>query len=157
MKTRIKYAFALCCVSVCIALAQTATLDGTWVTDGVAAVEAAKKAGKSLNGMAEGTKIKFKVDAKKNKVSGTITQLNSDKEYEIQDGKVSDKTFTFKSIEIIGFTNNNANNNRGGAIAPPPPLSWKGELTDANTVTISRLNAAGEPSGAALVLHRAPK
>ena len=159
MKTRMTYALALCCLCATLALAQAAAgLEGTWVTDGVPAVEAAKKAKQSLNGLAEGTRIKFKVDAKKGKVSGTISQLNTDKEYEIQDGKLTDKTFTFKSVESlpVGFGNNN---NRGGGFStaannPPPTISWKGELTDANTVTLTRLSDTGEPAGATLTLHR---
>ena len=84
MKTRMSYVISLCCLAATLALAQAAAgLEGTWVTDGVPAVEAAKKAKQSLNGLAEGTRIKFKVDAKKGKVSGTITQLNTDKEFEI--------------------------------------------------------------------------
>jgi hypothetical protein len=146
-------------------LAQNAGLEGTWVTDGVPAVEAAKKAGKSLNGLAEGTRIKFKVDAKKNKVSGTITQLNTDKEYDITDGKLMDKTFTFKSVEVVGVGIGNYNNrggggNQGNNNAPatdPVAISWKGELTDANTVTLTRLSATGEASGMPLVLHKAGK
>ena len=165
MKTRISYVISLCCLVATLALAQAAAgLEGTWVTDGVPAVEAAKKAKQSLNGLAEGTRIKFKVDAKKGKVSGTITQLNTDKEYEIQDGKLTDKTFTFKSVESVpvGFSNNNYNNNnRGGGLGTPnnapPAVSWKGELTDANTVTLTRLNETGEPAGSTLTLHRAGK
>jgi hypothetical protein len=146
--------------------AQDAKLEGQWATDGVAAVEAAKKERKSLSGLAEGTKIKFKVDEKKGKVTGTITQLNSDKEYDVQDGKITDKTFTFKSVEIVQqqFFNNNGNNNRGGggggnipAQQAPAAISWKGELTDANTVTLTRLNAAGEPAGAPVVYRRVGK
>ena len=110
MKTRMSYVISLCCLAATLALAQAAAgLEGTWVTDGVPAVEAAKKAKQSLNGLAEGTRIKFKVDAKKGKVSGTITQLNTDKEFEIEDGKLTDKTFTFKSVETVplGFGNYN--------------------------------------------------
>src|SRR6478752_101194 len=102
MKRRIRYVVTLCCLSAFVALAQNAGLEGTWVTDGVPAVEAAKKAGKSLSGLAEGTRIKFKVDTKKNKISGMITQLNTDKEYDITDGKLMDKAFTFKSVEVVG-------------------------------------------------------
>ena len=160
MKTRMSYVISLCCLAATLALAQAAAgLEGTWVTDGVPAVEAAKKAKQSLNGLAEGTRIKFKVDAKKGKVSGTITQLNTDKEFEIEDGKLTDKTFTFKSVETVplGFGNYNRGGGGGGNQNTPAPISWKGELTDANTVTLTRLTATGEPSGSALVLHRAPK
>jgi len=160
MKIRMRYVIALCCVSAILALAQAAGLEGTWITDGVPAIEAAKKAGKSLNGLAEGTRIKFKADAKKGKLSGTIDQLNSGKEYEIQDGKLTDKTFTFKSVEVVGL-GDSGNFNRGGGggapNSPPPAISWKGELTDANTVTLTRLSAAGDPVGMPLVLHRAGK
>jgi len=157
-----KYAMSILCLSAIMLFAQAAGLEGTWITEGFPAAEAAKKAGKSLTGMAEGTRIKFKVDAKKGKVSGSITQLNSDKEFDIQDGKLTDKTFTFKSVENapVGFGNNNQ---RGGGGFPnatasaPPSISWKGELTDANTVTLTRLDANGAPSGTALVLHRAGK
>ncbi len=161
MKTRMSYVISLCCLAATLALAQAAAgLEGTWVTDGVPAVEAAKKAKQSLNGLAEGTRIKFKVDAKKGKVSGTITQLNTDKEFEIEDGKLTDKTFTFKSVETVplGFGNYNRGGGGGGnQNTPPAGISWKGELTDANTVTLTRLTATGEPSGSALVLHRASK
>ena len=45
MKTRMTYALALCYLCATLALAQAAAgLEGTWVTDGVPAVEAAKKA-----------------------------------------------------------------------------------------------------------------
>jgi hypothetical protein len=164
MKIRMSYVLSLVCLSTIVVLAQAAGLEGNWVTDGVPAVEAAKKAGKSLTGVAEGTKIKFKVDAKKGKVSGTITQLNTDKEYDIEDGKITEKTFTFKSVEVVPIGNSGGGfGGRGGGggntpPAPPPAISWKGELTDANTVTLTRLDAKGEPlSNSTLVLHRAGK
>jgi hypothetical protein len=159
MKTRILCVTALFCLSAILAVAQNAGLEGTWVTDGVAAVEAAKKSGKSLSGLAEGTKIKFKVDAKKNKVSGSIDQLNSAKEYAIEDGKLTDKTFTFKSVEVVPLGNfGNNNRNVGINASTPVPISWKGELTDPNTVTLTRLSPTGEPiAGSSLVLHRASK
>ena len=91
MKLRTSHVFSLVCLTAVVVLAQ-AGLEGTWVTEGVSVVEAAKKAGKSLTGLAEGTRIKFKVDAKKGKVSGSITQLNTDKEYDIEDGKLTDET-----------------------------------------------------------------
>jgi hypothetical protein len=155
MRGRIRYGLIVCCLTAIVALAQNAGLEGTWVSDGVPAVEAAKKAGKSVNGLADGTRIKFKVDTKKNKVSGSITQLNSDKEYDIVDGKLTDKTFTFNSIEIVGLSFGNTGRG-GGNAAPPVPISWKGELTDADTVTLTRLSAKGEAVGQ-LVLHRAKK
>jgi hypothetical protein len=157
------YAISLVCLSAIALLAQAAGLEGTWVTDGFSAGEAAKKAGKSLTAMAEATRIKFKVDAKKGKVSGTITQLNSDKEFDIEDGKLTDKTFTFKSVESVplGFGNNNQRGGGGGfgnaAPAAPVTIPWKGELTDANTVTLTRLDASGAAIGMPLVLHRAGK
>lgn len=154
MKGKIRYGLIVCCLSAVAALAQNAGLEGTWLSDGVPAVEAARKAGKSVNGLADATRIKFKVDTKKNKVSGTITQLNSDKEYDIVDGKITDKTFTFNSIEIVGLSFGNTG--RGGNATPPVPISWKGELTDADTVTLTRLSAKGESVGQ-LVLHRAKK
>ena len=165
MKIRVSYGLALCCLTAILGLAQGPGLEGNWMTEGVPAFEAAKKAAKPLNGLAEATKIKFKVDTKKGKVSGTITQLNEDKEYDIQDGKLTDKTFTFKTVEVVPIGNNanafgNAGNRTGGGgaiSAPPAPIPWKGELTDPNTVTLTRLSATGEASGAALVLHRAPK
>jgi hypothetical protein len=158
MKTRMSYVISLCCLTAIVALAQATGLEGTWITEGVPTVEAAKKAGKSLSGLPEGTRIKFKVDTKKNKVSGTITQLNSDKEYDIEDGKLTDKTFTFKSVEVVPLGNQGNFGNRGGggnaAPAAPASIQWKGELTDANTVTLTRLSATGEPTGANVVLHR---
>ena len=173
MKIRMTYAISLVCLSAIVLFAQ-AGLEGTWITEGFPAAEAAKKAGKPVANMAEGTRIKFKVDAKKGKVSGTITQLNSDKEYDIQDGKLTDKTFTFKSIESapVGFGNSSQRGGGGGGgtgggtgggfgnatpSTPPPALSWKGELTDANTVTLTRLDASGAVQGMPLVLHRAGK
>ena len=169
MKTRMSYAVPLCCLTAILAMAQGAAgLEGTWVTEGVTVVEAARKAKQSINGLPEATRIKFKVDEKKGKVSGSITQLNSNKEYEIQDGKLTDKTFTFKSVESVqvNFGNNGDFGNpgaRGGGFpggannAPPAAISFKGELTDANTVTLTRLNADGQPSGVSLLLRRAPK
>lgn len=158
MKIRMSQFLSLCCLSAMLALAQAAGLEGTWITEGVPTVEAAKKSGKSLSSLPEGTKIKFKVDAKKNKISGTITQLNSDKEYDIEDGKLTDKTFTFKAIEVVPVGNvGNSGNRPGGNAAQPAPTSWKGELTDPNTVTLTKLSATGEAAGMPLVLHRAPK
>jgi hypothetical protein len=156
------YAISLVCLSAIVLFAQAAGLEGTWVTEGFSAAEAAKKAGKSLNNMAEGTRIKFKVDAKKGKVSGTITQLNTDKEFDIEDGKLTDKTFTFKSVESVplGFGNNNQRGGGGfGNATPtaPPAISWKGELTDANTVTLTRLDASGAATGMPVVFHRQGK
>ena len=166
MKIRIHYLTAMLCLFSIVVLAQKSELEGTWVTEGLATVEAAKKAGKSLNGLPEGTSIKFKVDVKKNKLSGKITQLNSGKEYDIEDGKVADKAFTFKSIEVVsssfGNSGNFGNNNRGGNVpfgssSQPPALSWKGELTEPDMITLTRLSDTGEPAGASLVLHRAKK
>jgi hypothetical protein len=162
MKIRMSYVIPFWCLTAMLALAQKDPgLEGNWITEGVPAVEAAKKARKSLNGLPEGTKIKFKVDAKKGKISGTITQLNTDKEFDIEDGKLTDKTFTFKSVEVVstGFGNNYGNRGGGGrnAPAPPPAFSWKGELTDANTVTLTRLTDTGEATNTVLVLRRAPK
>ena len=105
MKTRVPCVAAILCLSAIVALAQKSGLEGTWVTDGVATVEAAIKAKKSLSGLPEGTKIKLKVDVKKGKVSGKINQLNTDKEFEVEDGKLTDNTFTFKSVEAV---NNNS-------------------------------------------------
>jgi len=159
-KIRMDYVIALCCVSAVLALAQATGLEGTWVTDGVPAVEAAIKAKKSVNGLAEGTRIKFKVDTKKNKVSGSIYQLNTDKEFDIVDGVLTDKTFTFKSVEVVANNSgqNPFGNNRGGGggnNAAPAPISWKGELTDANTLTLTRLTATGEQL--AVTYHRSGK
>ena len=159
MKIRMSHVLSLVCLSAIVVFAQAAGLEGTWVTDGVPAVEAAIKAKKSLTGLAEGTKIKFKVDAKKGKVSGMITQLNTDKEYDIEDGKITDKTFTFKSVETVPIGAGFGNQGRGGGgggnqPAAPASISWKGELTDANTVTLTRLDASGAPTGAPLVLHK---
>jgi hypothetical protein len=151
MKRRMGYVIALCCFTAIAALAQKAGLEGTWVTEGVPAVEAAIKAKQSVNGLAEGTRIKFKVDTKKNKVSGTIIQLNTDKEYDIVEGVLNDKAFTFKSVEIVPFGNNNRGFNNNSA---PAPISWKGELTETDTVNLTRLSATGEPTGAAVVLRR---
>ena len=161
MKLRASHVFSLVCLTAVVVLAQ-AGLEGTWVTEGVSAVEAAKKAGKSLTGLAEGTRIKFKVDAKKGKVSGSITQLNTDKEYDIEDGKLTEKTFTFKSVEVVPIGNSFGGNRGGGgggggAAAQPASILWKGELTDPNTVTLTRLSATGESTGTAVVLHRASK
>ena len=150
MKIRASYFFSLVCLTAVVALAQ-AGLEGTWVTDGLAAVEAAKKAGKPLTGLAEGTRIKFKADVKKGKVSGTIQQLNTDKEFDIEDGKLTDKTFTFKSVEVVPIS---FGNRGGGGGAQPVPILWKGELTDPNTVTLTRLSATGEPTQTVMVLHR---
>jgi len=160
-KIRMDYVIALLCVSAVLALAQAAGLEGTWVTDGVPAVEAAIKAKKSTSGLAEGTRIKFKVDTKKNKVSGSIYQLNTDKEFDIIDGVLTDKTFTFKSVEVVASNSgqNPFGNNRGGGngngngnTAGPAPISWKGELTDANTLTLKRLTEKGDEL--AVTYHR---
>ena len=158
MKVHIVWSFALVGLLALGAAAQDAGLEGTWTTEGVAAVEAAKKAGKSVNGLAEGTRIKFKVDKKKNKVTGTIDQLNTDKAFDIEDGVLTDKTFTFKSVEVVNVGNFGLGNRGGGNSAPAPvAISWKGELTDANTVTLTRISATGEPTGTSLILHRAKK
>jgi len=158
MKIRTSYVFSLVCLTAVVVLAQ-AGLEGTWVTEGVSVVEAAKKAGKPLTGLAEGTRIKFKVDAKKGKISGTITQLNTDKEYDIEDGKLTEKTFTFKSVEVVPIGNFSGNRGGvgGGTAAQPASILWKGELTDPNTVTLTRLSATGEPTGTAVLLRRASK
>jgi hypothetical protein len=142
MKKRMGYVIALCCFTAIFAFAQKSELEGTWVTDGVPAVEAALKAKQSVNGLAEGTRIKLKVDVKKNKVSGTIIQLNTDKEFDIVEGVLTDKTFTFQSVEVVPFGNNNRGNR--GNNAAPALMSWKGELTDANTVTLTRPSATGD-------------
>ncbi len=155
MKRRMALLVALSGLSAVLAVAQKSALEGTWVTDGVPAVEAAIKAKQSVNGLAEGTRIKFKVDTKKNKVSGTISQLNTDKEYDIVEGVLKDNTFTFQSVEVVAsFGGGNRGGGGFGNNSAPPPIPWKGELTDANTVTLTRLTATGEPAGTSLVLHR---
>jgi hypothetical protein len=161
MKKRMGYGIVLYCLTAIVALAQNAGLEGTWVTDGVPAVEAAIKAKKSTSGLAEGTRIKFKVDTKKNKVSGSIYQLNTDKEFDIVDGVLTDKTFTFKSVEVVGFANNSGGGRNGGFgnsnsnSNAPLTIAWKGELTDASTVTLKRLSATGEPTAdPPVVYHR---
>ena len=161
MKIRMGYVISVCCLTAMLGLAQGPGLEGNWITEGVPAFEAAKKAGQPLTGLAEATKVKFKVDAKKGKVSGTISSLNENKEYDIEDGKLTDKTFTFKSVEVVPIGNFGNFGNRtgrgGGNTAPPAPLLWKGELTDPNTVTLTRLSETGESAGASVVLRRAPK
>jgi len=140
MKMRIGCALALCCLYAIFAIAAETGIEGTWVTDGVAVYEAAKAAGKSLSNLPEAETIKFKVDAKKNKVSGTITEMVTGKVYDVEDGKVKDKTFTFNSVD--------------NTAKQPTPIAWKGELKDENTVALQRLSASGQPSGNPLVLHR---
>jgi hypothetical protein len=153
MKTRVFYLIAVCCATAMFALAQANGLEGKWMTEGVTAVEAAIKAKSSLSGLPEGTRIQFKADVKKGKISGTILQLNTNKEFDVADGKLTDKTFTFNAIEVlpIGFGNNNRNNQQ-----QPLSIPWKGELTDANTVTLTRVSPTGEALST-LVLKRAPK
>lgn len=153
MKTRILYLIVVCCATAVLALAQANGLEGKWMTDGVPAVEAAIKAKSSLSGLPEGTRIQFKVDVKKGKISGTILQLNTSKEFDVAEGKLTDNTFTFNAVEVlpIGFGNNNRNNQQ-----QPLSIPWKGELTDPNTVTLTRVLKPGE-SAAPLVLKRAPK
>jgi len=141
MKIRSIYLTALCCLVAVVAFAADPGLEGTWSTDGVAGFVAAKEAGKSTSGLPEAVTIKFKVDTKKNKVTGSIDQMNSAKKFDIQDGKLTDKTFTFNSVE--------SGNNQA------KPVPWKGELTDANTISLTRVQPEGQPAAKPLVLHRA--
>ena len=79
MRFRMHDAIALYCLTAMLAIAAEPGLEGTWASDGVPAVEAAKKAGKSINGLAEGTKIKFKVDTKqqsKQSIAGYYASLH---------------------------------------------------------------------------------
>jgi hypothetical protein len=155
MNRRVLCLIAICSATAIFAFAQAHGLEGKWMTEGVPAVEAAIKAKSSMSGLPEGTRINFKVDVKKGKVSGTIFQLNTNKEFEVSDGKLTDNTFTFNAVEVrpIGF----GNNNRGGNNQQQPlSIPWKGELTDANTVTLTRVLKPGETANP-LVLRRAPK
>jgi hypothetical protein len=126
-----------------VAIAADEGVEGTWSTDGVAGFVAAKAAGKSTNGLPEAVTIKFKVDPKKNKVTGTIDQMNSGLKFDVVDGKLMDKTFTFNSVDSA---NNQAK-----------PIAWKGELTDANTISMTRVQPEGQPPAKPLVLHRVTK
>jgi hypothetical protein len=155
MMRRILCLIAICSATALFALAQANGLEGKWMTEGVPAVEAAIKAKSSLSGLPEGTRIQFKVDVKKGKISGTILQLNSNKEFDVADGKLTDNTFTFNAVEVlpIGFGNNNNRNNNQ---QQPLSIPWKGELTDPNTVTLTRVLKPGETANP-LVLKRAPK
>ena len=170
MKIRLNtmLAIALCCATAMLAIAADTGVEGTWNTDGVAVAEAAKKAGKSLSGLPEATQIKLKADTKKNKVSGTVLSTIDGKEFEVVDGKLNGTTFTFGTVPAatIGFGNpqfngggfNNNNNNA------PKPILWKGELKDADTLSLQRVDESGTPMKTAdgavmgpLVLHREKK
>jgi len=142
MKVALTYLIALCCLSVVVVAADSG-LEGTWASDGVAGFVEAKSAGKSVNGLPEAVTIKFKVDTKKNKVSGTIDQMNFGKKFDVTDGKLVDNAFTFNSVE--------SGNNQA------KPIAWKGELTDANTVVLNRIQPEGQPLAKPLVLHRTKK
>ena len=141
MRMRIGCALALCCLYAIFAIAAETGIEGTWVTDGVAVYQAAKAAGKSLSNLPEAETIKFKVDTKKNKLTGTITEMVTAKVYDVEDGKVKDKTFTFNSVD--------------NTLRNPTPLAWKGELKDEATISLQKLSASGQPSGNPLVIHRA--
>ena len=141
MKIRIGCAIALCCLAISAIAADTG-IEGTWVTDGVAVYEAAKAAGKSLSNLPEAETIKFKVD-KKDKLTGTITLMVTGEVWDIEEGKVKDKTFTFNSVNSFA--------------AKPTSLAWKGELKDENTVVLTRMSASGQPTGTPLVIHRLKK
>ena len=142
MKITLTCLTTLCCLSVMVVAADSG-LEGTWATDGVAGFVEAKGAGKSVDGLPEAVTIKFRVDTKKNKVSGTIDQMNYGKKFDVTDGKLMDNAFTFNSVES---GNNQAN-----------PIAWKGELTDANTVVLNRIQPEGQPLAKPLVLHRTKK
>lgn len=176
MKMRFKcvLAAALCCVLGMVAIAADTGVEGTWNTEGVAAFQAAVKAKKSTNGLPDATQIKFKVDTKKGKVSGTVTAFNLDKEFEVVDGKIEGNTFTFGAIPAtsIGFGNNNGGNfnnnnnnrNQNQNQNQPKPILWKGELKDADTISLQRVDDSGNPmktaDGAvmgAVTFHRAKK
>jgi len=143
MKVRPKYLIAICCLTALIVFAADPGLEGAWSTEGVAGFVAAKAAGKAVNDLPEAVTIKFKVDTKKNKVTGTIDQMNYGKKLDVQDGKLTYKTFTFNSVES------------GNSQAKP--IAWKGELTDANTIALTRVQPEGELLAKPLVLHRVTK
>jgi hypothetical protein len=165
-------AIAVCCVLAGIAIAADMGLEGTWNTDGVAGYQAAVKAKKSTSGLPEATSIKFKVDTKKGKVTGTVSALNIDKEFDVVDGKVEGNSFSFGAVpaSAIGFSgNNNGGGNRGGFgngqdQNQPKPILWKGEIKDADTISLQRVDESGNPmktnDGAvmgAVLFHRAKK
>ena len=170
-RAHFKMAIALCCAMVMVAVAADTGLEGTWNTDGVAVFEAAKKEKKSLSGLPEATQIKFKADTKKNKLTGTVKSLIDDKEYEVVDGKLDGNKFSFGTVpsSAIGFdTGGNGNrggfNNNNNNQSQPKPILWKGELKDADTISLQRVDESGNPiktsDGAvmgALLLHRAKK
>src|SRR5262245_55502229 len=131
VKIRAMSLIASCCLTAMVVIAADPGLEGTWSTDGVAGFVAAKEAGKSLNGLPEAVIIKFKVD-KKNKITGAIDQMNSGKNFDVVDGKLIEKSFTFNSLES------------GNGQAKPVP--WRGELTGADTITLTRVQPEGQPA-----------
>jgi hypothetical protein len=142
---KLTLALALVCFTAISVVAQNSVhaLEATWGTEGVPAFEAARSAGKSLNGLPEAVTIKFKVDAKNNKISGQIDQMNANLKLDVKDGKLSDKTFTFVT---------DVQSSTGQTVK----INWKGELQDQDTVVLSRIGADGAVT-AKLVFHRMAK
>jgi hypothetical protein len=173
MKFQSALAAILCCVLAGVAFAAETGLEGTWNTDGVAGYQAAVKAKKSTSGLPEATQIKLKVDTKKGKVTGTVSALNIDKEFDVVDGKLEGTTFTFGAVPATALSfggNNNggnfngAGNNNNQNQNQAKPILWKGELKDADTISLQRVDETGNPmktaDGAvmgAVLFHRAKK
>jgi hypothetical protein len=144
MKIRTYLAVMLAGLTATLALAADVGFEGTWVTDGVAVYQAAIDAKKSTSGLPEAAQMKVKVDTKKNTVSGSILLLIPDKEYQIKDGKLNDKTVTFNSVDSSAPT--------------PTPVAWKGELKDENTILLFRLDKDGKAGATpTLTFHRPVK
>jgi hypothetical protein len=148
MRFQCVLAVAVCCVLAMVAIAADTSLEGTWNTDGVVGYQAAVKAKKSTSGLPEATQIKLKADMKKGKISGTVSAMNIDKEFDIVDGKIDGATFTFGTVAAtsIGFGNNNAGNfNNNNNQNQPKPTLWKGEVKDADTISLQRVDESGNP------------
>ena len=129
MKRRLFMAGAILSLVSAAAYAQTG-LAGKWVTDPpAAAAEAGGGGGGRGRGGAGETRLDLKVDG--STVTGTIFEGGA--ELPIKEGTVSGKQAKFKTVR----TNNGVDLN----------VNWTADLTDDNTISLSREFPDGIPAG----------
>jgi len=127
MKQRLFMAGAILSLVSAAAYAQTG-FAGKWVTDPPAAAAEAGGGGRGRGGAGE-TRLDLKVDG--STVTGTIFEGGA--ELPIKEGTVSGKQLKFKTVR----TNNGVDLN----------VNWTADLTDDNTISLSREFPDGIPAG----------
>ena len=130
---------AILCLASTALLAQT-ELAGKWQTDQAAAAQASPgtpaqpaDGGRGGRGGGQAVVLDLKVDG--NKLSGSVNEIGNGDPLNISEGAITGKTFTFKTTRTL----------TGGNTVT---VTWNGQMTDANTLSITRvLPARGGAAG----------